>query len=63
MTMAGHMIKRKVTIRTIRISVVETTLEMIRIEINKIKMIEETSWKETGHITQAEVGIEIIVKT
>ena len=34
---------------------------MTGLEVNIIEVIEETLRKETGHMTEAEVGIEIIV--
>ena len=60
MTNASHMLKIEVIIRTTRISEAVTILEMIGIEINIIKVIEETFSTDTGHITEIEAGIEMI---
>ena len=57
---AGHMIEIEETIGTIRILEVGTTLERIGIELNIIKVTEETLRIETGHITEVEAGIEVI---
>ena len=56
----GHMIEIKVIIGTIRILEVGTTLEMTGIQVNMIKVIEETLSIETGHVTKVEVEIKII---
>ena len=59
----GHIIKIEIIIGTIKISEAGTTLEMIGIGINmKKKMFQETLRTETGHMTVAEAGIEIILE-
>ena len=62
MALAGQMIKIEFRIGKISISEVRTALEMIGIEVNIIKVIGGTLKIETGHMTEVEVGIEIIEK-
>ena len=59
MTKAGHMLKIEVIRGTIRISEVETTLEIIGIEVNIIAVIEEALKKDTCYMKEVETGIEI----
>ena len=54
------MIKIEAIIGTIRILEVGTTLYMIGIDVNMIKVIEATLQIETGQMIEIEVGLEII---
>ena len=57
---ADHMVELEVIIGIIKILEVGTTLEMTGIEVNMIKVIEETLRRETAHMTEVEASIGII---
>ena len=62
MTKAGHVIKVDAIKCTIRTSEVGTTLEIIVIEVNIVKVIGRTLRIEKDHMTEAESEIEVIVE-
>ena len=62
MTKASYMIKIEVKAGIIRTSEVGTTLENTGIEVNIIEVIAETLRIETGHVTEVEARIEVIVE-
>ena len=60
MTKLGHIIKIKVIVGTIRISEVGKALQMIGMKANIIEVIKEMLRIEKGHMTEVDIGIEII---
>ena len=60
MIKAGHIMQIEVIIGTIRLLEARTTIEMVEIEVNIIEVIEETLRTETGHMIEAEAGMETI---